>query len=274
MGGALHHFTVEAAAGGAVASQQAGVPFTVKITARDASNNTVTGFDGTVDVGSNSQIAGGPFTTGSFVAGVRSQTISLTQGGLLTTITATQTGAGVSGTSNAFTVFAADGSGSLTTPTGSCVTARLRTRLSSRTRRPRGGSRMALSLEVPEGWSPPSTSARSRVGADKHGRPVGLRPDDHCHRFDPQRGPDGRDYLRVEGGYESGATAPTASGPQSWVVKSRGVAGGSFVQLASSPQITVLAPDGSGRSMLPRPLSTRAAAPTRSSSPTPLQARW
>ncbi len=246
--GALHHFTVEAAAGGPVGSQQAGVPFIVKITARDAGNTTVTGFDGTVDIDSNRAIAGGPFSTGSFVAGVLTQTITLTQGGLLSTLTATQSGGGVSGTSNAFTVFAADGSGTLTTPITYVRNGSGANTLAFTYTVPSGGlSNGVLSLEVPEGWSPPSgtagdagyvvTNTGTRSVSDRTITVAGLNRSE------------GQTVVITYGARANngpGATAPTVSGPQGWVGKSRGLAGGTLVQLASSPQVTVLAPDGSG----------------------------
>ena len=243
-----HHFTVEAAGGGPVASQQAGVPFTVKISARDASNNTVTGFDGTVDIGSNRPIAGGPFTTGPFVAGVLSQTITLTQGGLLRTLTAAQTGAGVSGSPMRSPSSPPTAPARSRLPPATCATARPRTRLPSRTRwQPGGISNGALSLEVPAGWPAPSTSAGDPgYVAHEHGHALGGRPHDHRLRAEPQRRPDGRDHLRRQGR----AAAPARRRPPrrrpELGGKSRALGSGSLAPLASSPQITVLAPDGSG----------------------------
>ena len=97
----LDHFLVEAAAGGSIGTQTAGVPFSVKVTAQDASNNTVTGFNGTVDVTSNRTCSSGCATTAAFTAGVLSSTsVTLTQAGTLSTITATDHGGtGKTGTS-------------------------------------------------------------------------------------------------------------------------------------------------------------------------------
>ena len=43
----LHHFRVEAAAGGNIGTQKAGEPFSIRITAQYADDSTVTGFTGT-----------------------------------------------------------------------------------------------------------------------------------------------------------------------------------------------------------------------------------
>ncbi len=103
--GALHHFLVESAAGGAIGAQTAGTQFAIKVTAQDANNNTVTGFTGTADITSNRTASSGLSTTSNFVAGVlASHNVTLIQSGASSTITATQTGGGVSGTSAAFAV--------------------------------------------------------------------------------------------------------------------------------------------------------------------------
>ena len=57
--GALRNFLVEAAGGGAIGTQTAGSSFNVRVTARDANNNTVTGFTGTVDITSTGTLSAG-----------------------------------------------------------------------------------------------------------------------------------------------------------------------------------------------------------------------
>jgi hypothetical protein len=104
----LDHFLVEAAAGGNIGTQTAGVPFSVKITAQDVSNHTVTGFTGTADITSNRTCSAGCATTAAFTAGVlSSQSVTLTQAGALSTITATDHAGTKTGTSSAFTVIPA-----------------------------------------------------------------------------------------------------------------------------------------------------------------------
>ncbi len=106
--GTSNTFTVNAgAASGFVISaisspQTAGNPFNITITAKDASGNTDTSFNGTADL---TTTASGitPSTTGSFTSGVRTQSVTLSGSGLAQTITATKTGDGaVVGTSGAF----------------------------------------------------------------------------------------------------------------------------------------------------------------------------
>ncbi len=241
---------------------------------RDANNNTVTGF-GARSTSLQSPIAGGPFTTGPFVAGVLSQTVTLTQGGLLSTLTATQTGAGVSGTSNAFTVFAADGSGSLTTPTayvrsgsGANTLAFTYTVAAGGSRTVRSHSRYQRTGRRPRPPRPAPAMSLANTGTRSvSGRTITVSGLNRS---------EGQTVVITYGARANngpGATAPIAPGPQSWVAKSRALAGGTLVQLGSFPQVTVLAPDGSGM-IVPSPAFVdRAAAPTRSPSPTPPPAR-
>ncbi len=106
--GPLDHFLVEAAGGGPIGNQLAGTPFNVRVTAKDAFNNTVTSFTGTV--GFTSTPAGGisaGATSGAFTAGVlSSHAITFGTPGSFT-LTATRTSGTESGTSNSFEVQAA-----------------------------------------------------------------------------------------------------------------------------------------------------------------------
>src|SRR5439155_7844185 len=98
--GVLNNFLVEAAGGGAIGTQTAGTAFNIKITARDANNNTVTGFTGTATITSTRTLSAGG-TTAAFTAGVLTwQSVTISNTGSFT-LTATN---GSSGTSNAFTV--------------------------------------------------------------------------------------------------------------------------------------------------------------------------
>jgi Big-like domain-containing protein/carboxypeptidase family protein/Kelch motif protein len=101
--GALDHFKVEADPSGNIATQTATVPFSIKITAQDASNNTVTGFTATVNLIVNAGTIA-PTTSGAFVAGVRTESVTVTQSGSGRTITATDPLSTKTGTSNAFDV--------------------------------------------------------------------------------------------------------------------------------------------------------------------------
>ena len=99
--GALNHFAFAA-----IGTQTVGVPFSITMTAQDTYNNTKTGFTGTVDLSTNTGTIA-PLLSGAFLAGVRTESISLTGSGIGRTITATDhAGTGATGTSAAFTVVA------------------------------------------------------------------------------------------------------------------------------------------------------------------------
>ena len=97
--GPLDHFGISSIS----TPQTAGSAFSVWFTAQDANNNTVTSFTGTADL---TTTAGGisPTISGTFVSGVRTESIVVTQTGSGRTITATNTAGAESGTSNTFTV--------------------------------------------------------------------------------------------------------------------------------------------------------------------------
>jgi hypothetical protein len=82
--------------------QQAGVPFSVTITAVDSFDNTVTGFTGKVGLTSNAGSVS-PDSSGSFVAGVWTDFVKLVQSQTDVRLTATAAG-GKTGTSNFFNV--------------------------------------------------------------------------------------------------------------------------------------------------------------------------
>ena len=105
--GPLNNFLVEAAGGGAIGTQTVGVPFSIRVTARDVNANTVTSFNGagnTVDVSSSGTLTAGNGTTATFTNGVlASHSVTLGSTGSVT-VTATRTSGGSqSGTSASFT---------------------------------------------------------------------------------------------------------------------------------------------------------------------------
>ena len=117
--GALDHFLVEAQGGGAIGTVDAGTPFTIRVTARDANGNTLsfgandfTGAVNTVAVTSDTPGSAGLATSAAFTNGVlASHAVTLTALTGAATITATDSpgglGTGVeSGTSAAFVVAA------------------------------------------------------------------------------------------------------------------------------------------------------------------------
>jgi hypothetical protein len=100
-------FTVEDSASGPIPSQNAGVPFKVRITARDAVGNVAKGFNGTVNLTANGGgiLGTGGGTTLAFTKGVlASHTVSFNNTGTFS-LTVTNS-PGVAGTSNDFGVTA------------------------------------------------------------------------------------------------------------------------------------------------------------------------
>lgn len=96
----LHHFVFNT-----IADQVAGSAFNVTLTAKDQYGNTVSSFTGTTEL-SASLGSISPTVTGAFVAGTRTQSVTLTAAGTGLTLTATKTGGSETGLSNAFNVTA------------------------------------------------------------------------------------------------------------------------------------------------------------------------
>jgi hypothetical protein len=94
----LHHFAIANIS----SPKTAGTAFNITITAQDASNNTVSGFTGTVNLTTNAGTIT-PTTSNAFTNGVLTQSVTLTQSGTLKTISVND-GSGHTGTSNTFTV--------------------------------------------------------------------------------------------------------------------------------------------------------------------------
>jgi hypothetical protein len=100
----LNNFLIEAVGGGNISPQGVGVPFDVKITARDVYNNVVTSFTGSVNITSTGNLSSGGGPTQPFVAGIlSSHTVTISNSGNFT-ITATKPSTLESGTSNSFAV--------------------------------------------------------------------------------------------------------------------------------------------------------------------------
>lgn len=99
--GVLDHFAIAP-----IATQVAGSSFNVVMTAQDASNNTVTAFNGTVEyTGDNAGFNTVP--PGNFVNGTRTESIQILIAGTRT-VTVTRLGGGESGSSASFVVTPAD----------------------------------------------------------------------------------------------------------------------------------------------------------------------
>ena len=101
----VNNFLIEKVDGGNIGTQLAGQPFSIKITARDAENTTVTDYNGHAAITTNSILTDGE-TTANFTAGVlSSHSVALTQAGISNkSLTATIASPSVTSTSNLFTI--------------------------------------------------------------------------------------------------------------------------------------------------------------------------
>ncbi|MDB4900719.1 MAG: hypothetical protein JWN53_2527, partial [Gemmatimonadetes bacterium] len=115
--GALNHFLVEAAAGGAIPTTAANAPIALRITAQDVANNTATSFASTVDISSTGTLTAGGGTSGTFTAGVLSPSVTISNEGTWT-VTATKTGGTEAGASAPFFVDVAPTVGTTTPANG------------------------------------------------------------------------------------------------------------------------------------------------------------
>jgi hypothetical protein len=182
----------------------------------------------TMTVVYGSVAGGGPGATASTTAGANSfQTQQRsTAAGILANIAA----------SPSVNVYAADGSGTSTTPTANVVNGSSNTIVFTYKAAAVGGiSNGAVTLTAPAGWPAPSAGnttssagARSYVGQTVTVSALTLAVN---ATFTITYGP---------------ATAPTTGGPQTWSATERSTAGGTLTALAASPSINIYAPDGSG----------------------------
>src|SRR5438309_3920919 len=102
--GVLNNFLVESSAGGTIPAETTGVPFTIRITARDTFSNTVPSFAGTVGITSTGVLSAGGGTTAAFANGILgSHSVTFSNAGNFT-ITATRPGGSEYGTSKRFAV--------------------------------------------------------------------------------------------------------------------------------------------------------------------------
>ena len=171
---------------------------------------------------------GGPGAAASTTAGANAfQTQQRsTAGGVLTNIAV----------SPSVNVYAADGSGTMTTPTANVVNGSTNTIVFTYKAAAAGGtSNGAVTLTVPSGWPAPTAgNTTSSLGARSYaGQTVtvsGLTLAANA-TFTITYGP---------------AAAPTTGGPQTWSTTEASTAAGTLTALAVSPSINVYARDGSG----------------------------
>ena len=104
----IDHFLIEKPASGNIPDQTAGTPFSIKLTAQDSQNTTVTDFSSTVAVTTNSTLTAGG-TSIAFTNGVLAlHSVTLTLTGANKTLTVAFATESVSTTSNTFTLIPAD----------------------------------------------------------------------------------------------------------------------------------------------------------------------
>ena len=181
----------------------------------------------TMSVVYGSTAGGGPGATAGTTAGANSfQTQQRsTAAGVLTNIAA----------SPSVNVYAADGSGTMTTPTANVVNGSSNTVVFTYKAAVGGTSNGSVALTVPAGWPAPTAgNTTSSLGARSYaGQTVtvtGLTLAANA-TFTITYGP---------------ATAPTTGGAQTWSTSEASTAGGTLTAIAAPPSINIYARDGSG----------------------------
>ncbi len=140
------------------------------------------------------------------------------------------------GASPSVNVYAADGSGTMTTPTANVVNGSTNTLVFTYKAAAAGGvSNGSVTLTMPAGWPAPtagnttsSAGVRSYAGQTVTVSSVTLAVN---ATFTITYGP---------------AAAPTTGGPQTWSTTERSTAAGMLAALAAFPSVNIYAPDGSG----------------------------
>src|SRR5436309_1092750 len=146
------------------------------------------------------------------------------------------------------TVYAAAGSGTLTTPTtnvSACQTGRTIT--FTYTAAAGGVSNGSVPLVVPSGWTAPSTTSDNAGYTTASSGTLSVSSQTITVSSITLAG--GSTFTITYGdtsGGGSGATATSSTGAQTWQAQAKSTSGGSLANLASSPSITVYAADGSG----------------------------
>ena len=152
------------------------------------------------------------------------------------------------GASPSITVYAADGSGTLTTPTTSVPFASTGNTLTFTYTAATGGiSNGSVTLVVPAGWNAPSTTGSSGGYTTASAGTVSVASQTITVSSLTLAG--GSTFTITYGNTGSGgagATAPSSSGAQTWQVQEKSTSASSLANLGSSPSVTVLAADGSG----------------------------
>ncbi|HLB19950.1 MAG TPA: hypothetical protein VK613_12555, partial [Gaiellaceae bacterium] len=152
------------------------------------------------------------------------------------------------GSSPSITVNAADGSGTLTTPTTNVSASQTGNTLTFTYTAATGGiNNGSVTLVVPAGWSAPSTTgANAGYSTSNAGT---LTVSGQTITVSSLTLAAGNTFTITYGSTASGgagATATSTTGAQTWQAQAKSTSGGSLANLASSPSVTVNAADGSG----------------------------
>ncbi len=152
------------------------------------------------------------------------------------------------GSSPSVTVNAADGSGTLTTPTSNVsASATGKTLVFTYTAATGGISNGSVTIDVPSGWSAPSTTAAANgYTTSSTGAVSAASQTITVSSLTLAGGATATITYGDTSGGGSGATVTSSTGAQTWQSKEKSVAGGSLTTLSSSPSVTVNAADGSG----------------------------
>ena len=150
------------------------------------------------------------------------------------------------GSSPSITVNAADGSGTLTTPTSVVSASQTgRTVTFTYTAAAGGINNGTVTLVVPSGWTAPSTTSNNAGYTTASAGTVSVASQTITVSSLTIAG--GSTFTITYGdtsGGGTGATATATTGAQTWQAQSKSTAGGSLANLGASPSITVYAADG------------------------------
>ena len=152
------------------------------------------------------------------------------------------------GSSPSITVYAADGTGTLTTPTSVVSASQTgRTITFTYTAATGGINNGSVTLVVPAGWSAPSTTGANAGYTTASSGTVSVASQTITVSSLTIAG--GSTFTITygdTGGGGPGATATSSTGAQTWQAQEKSTSAGSLANLGSSPSITVYAADGSG----------------------------
>ena len=166
------------------------------------------------------------------------------------------------GSSPSITVYAADGTGTLTTPTTNVSASQTgRTITFTYTAAAGGMSNGTVTLDVPSGWSAPSTTAANAGYSTSTAGTLSVAGQTiTVSSLTLAGGATATITYGSTAGGGPGATASSSTGAQTWQAQEKSIAGGSLTNLGASPSVTVNAADGSGTLTTPTATVVRGSA--------------